>query len=106
MTAGAPPEHFETVVERLVESGEIKVWKAQEIIAQLGTKPAALDQGVRKSAEGRGYGKVILLGACSCVWFARHSCANLPLGTFDYPSVAANGRHFGCAKVGRRDHAP
>ena len=38
MTAGAPAEHFETVVDRLVESGEIKVWKAQEIIAQLGTE--------------------------------------------------------------------
>ena len=68
MTAGAPAEHFETVVDRLVESGEIKVWKAQEIIAQLGTKPAALDQAVRKSAEGRGYGKVILLGEHAVVY--------------------------------------
>ena len=79
MTAGAPAEHFETVVDRLVESGEIKVWKAQEIIAQLGTKPAALDQAVRKSAEGRGYGKVILLGEHAVVYGSHAIAAPISL---------------------------
>ncbi len=41
ITAGATAEIFDTVVERLVESGEIKIWKAQEIVLQ-----------VRKEARG------------------------------------------------------
>jgi hydroxymethylglutaryl-CoA reductase len=30
--AGVPPELFDTVVERLIASGEIKIWKAEEIM--------------------------------------------------------------------------
>ena len=41
ITAGATADIFDTVVERLVESGEIKIWKAQEIVLQ-----------VRKEARG------------------------------------------------------
>ena len=33
--AGATPEIFDTVVERLVASGEIKVWKARELIEEV-----------------------------------------------------------------------
>jgi hydroxymethylglutaryl-CoA reductase len=36
--AGAPPELCETLVERLVESGEIKLAKAQELLATLQTQ--------------------------------------------------------------------
>src|SRR5690625_7488907 len=44
--AGAPADLFDTVVERLIASGEIKIWKAEEIIAE-----------VRRSEERR-VGKV------------------------------------------------
>ena len=37
-SAGVSEEHFETVVERLIESGEIKVWKAQEIAKDIARK--------------------------------------------------------------------
>ena len=33
--AGATPEIFDSVVEKLVESGEIKIWKAEELVSQL-----------------------------------------------------------------------
>lgn len=70
-TAGAPAELFEEVLERLVESGEIKVWKAKEIIEDLqkekkiGTISApTLDKDGDISF---GYGKIILTGEHSVV---------------------------------------
>jgi hypothetical protein len=35
-TADVPDELFEPVVEALIESGEIKVWKARELAEQCG----------------------------------------------------------------------
>lgn len=70
-TAGAPAELFEEVLERLVESGEIKVWKAKEIIDELqkekkiGTISAPT---VDKDGDmSFGYGKIILTGEHSVV---------------------------------------
>lgn len=70
-TAGAPAELFEEVLERLVESGEIKVWKAKEIIEELqkekkiGTISApVVDEDEEMSF---GYGKIILTGEHSVV---------------------------------------
>lgn len=70
-TAGAPAELFEEVLERLVESGEIKVWKAKEIIDELqkekkiGTISApTVDKDEDMSF---GYGKIILTGEHSVV---------------------------------------
>lgn len=70
-TAGAPAELFEEVLERLVESGEIKVWKAKEIISDLQkekkvgtvTAPAPADD----KDMSFGYGKIILTGEHSVV---------------------------------------
>ncbi len=71
-TAGAPAELFEKVLERLVQSGEIKVWKAKEIIEELrgeqkvaasGTIPLPDDD----SEMSFGYGKIILTGEHSVV---------------------------------------
>ncbi|MFO7799927.1 hydroxymethylglutaryl-CoA reductase, degradative [Rhodohalobacter sp.] len=71
-TAGAPAELFEKVLERLVESGEIKVWKAKEIIEELkgeqkmaatGKTPLPDDD----SEMSYGYGKIILTGEHSVV---------------------------------------
>ena len=33
--AGASPEIFDTVVERLVASGDVKIWNAEDIISQV-----------------------------------------------------------------------
>jgi len=71
--AGAPPELFESVVERLIESGEIKVWKAREILRHVSTSasPAAAHDTETLAA---GHGKIILLGEHAVV-YGRHAIA-------------------------------
>ncbi|MBL36873.1 MAG: hydroxymethylglutaryl-CoA reductase [Xanthomonadales bacterium] len=80
--AGATPEIFETVVDRLIESGEIKVWKARELIEEVG-KPRVesgetLEQKTEAVSEQRnvsgGHGKIILLGEHAVV-YGRHAIA-------------------------------
>ncbi len=71
--AGAPPELFESVVERLIESGEIKVWKAKEILRQVSDSASpATAAGIDNLAAG--HGKVILLGEHAVV-YGRHAIA-------------------------------
>ncbi len=72
-TAGARPEIFEEVLERLVESGEIKVWKAKEIIEEIETEReseiAREQRNITLPQEEMsfGYGKIILTGEHSVV---------------------------------------
>ena len=63
-TAGAPEAIFDQVVDALIESGEIKVWKAKEIIRNLSRRAVTPDQVRRSSACG----KVILLGEHAVVY--------------------------------------
>ena len=63
-SAGVSDEHFETVVEGLIESGEIKVWKAQEISKNLARKIVQPDVAERQAACG----KIILLGEHAVVY--------------------------------------
>jgi hydroxymethylglutaryl-CoA reductase len=77
--AGVPAELFEDVLERVLQSGEIKVWKAQEILAELrpappAPKPAPPGKAPSGEALGVGYGKVILLGEHAVV-HGRHAIA-------------------------------
>jgi hydroxymethylglutaryl-CoA reductase len=62
--ANVPEALFDTVVEALIESGEIKVWKAQEIMANLARKVSQPESAERSSACG----KVILLGEHAVVY--------------------------------------
>lgn len=70
--AGAYPEIFESVVERLIESGDIKVWKAKEIIGSLETQKEQhyTEELIEEEQEKlpAGHGKVILLGEHSVVY--------------------------------------
>ena len=62
--ASVPDELFDTVVEALIESGEIKVWKAREILKNLARRSALPGASERSSACG----KVILLGEHAVVY--------------------------------------
>ncbi len=75
--AGVPDELFDEVVERLIESGEVKVWKAEEVARQLTRKTvvAASDAESRSSASG----KVIILGEHAVVYGRSALAAPTPL---------------------------
>lgn len=78
--ARTPAELFETVVERLIESGQIKVWKAEEIIRQVRaeTVPPVVstvgEEADRARTLAAGHGKIILLGEHAVV-YGRHAIA-------------------------------
>ncbi len=63
-TANIPEELFDRVVEALIESGEIKIWKAQEIAKNLARRSVLPSDEERSSACG----KVILLGEHAVVY--------------------------------------
>ena len=77
--AGVPKDLFDEVLDALILSNEIKVWKAQEIAAAL-QKERARENGqptrsrTEESAMGVGYGKVVLLGEHAVV-YGRHAIA-------------------------------
>ena len=77
-TAGAPAHLFEEVLEKLVESGEIKVWKAKEIIAELKENESdgetVAHSEMEESEWSAGYGKIILTGEHSVV-YGKHAVA-------------------------------
>ncbi len=66
-SAGAPDELFDTLVGRLIESGEIKDWKARELLEDL-------TSGSGSSAGVTSAGKIILLGEHGVV-YGRHALA-------------------------------
>ncbi len=92
--AGAPPELFDEVLERTLRDGEIKVWKAQEILEQVRRErqggPALVNSAADRET-GVGYGKVILLGEHAVV-YGRHAIAvPLPLTTRAVVEDAGHG---------------
>lgn len=76
MAAGASSEMFDRVVDRLLASQEIKIWKAKELIEEVASEDAAEPaQEPQVAIEGAvGHGKIILLGEHSVV-YNRHALA-------------------------------
>ena len=81
--AGVPAEHFEDVVEALIESNDIKVWKAEELarnFARAKRRGRSHSVGaVGDEPRSAACGKVILLGEHAVV-YGRHALATpIPL---------------------------
>ena len=93
MAAGADEAVFENVVDRLIAGGDIKVWKAREIIAELEDtaklQPAQAStarqnmfthaDATAQTVNDIGYGKIILLGEHSVVYGRHAMAAPIPL---------------------------
>lgn len=96
--AGAYPEIFERVVELLIESGDIKVWKAKEIINDLEKKKEVrfTEELVDEEREKlpAGHGKVILLGEHSVVYGSHAVAAPIQLAMQAKVWDSANGIHL------------
>ena len=80
--AGATPEIFETVVDKLIESGEIKIWKARKLMEEVEKPRVEVGEARPTKAEpvsderkvSGGHGKIILLGEHAVV-YGRHAIA-------------------------------
>ena len=67
-SAGVPDEMFEQVVSNLVDSGDVKVWKAGEIASDLRKRTGREHVPDKASVVGTASGKVILLGEHAVVY--------------------------------------
>ena len=77
--AGATPEIFDSVVEKLVESGEIKVWKAEELVSQVRASMGHTIAHEEREEMAAGHGKIILFGEHAVVYGSRAIAAPVPL---------------------------
>ncbi|MYD43187.1 MAG: hydroxymethylglutaryl-CoA reductase, degradative [Gammaproteobacteria bacterium] len=75
-TANIPTEYFDAVVETLIEEGDIKVWRAQDILRRLRTSEVSADTAHPRSSA---CGKVILLGEHAVVYDRPALAVPLPL---------------------------
>ena len=81
VAAGATADIFDTVVERLIDCGEIKIWRAQQIVCDV-RQQSQPDQGPAAAAPDpriAGHGKIILLGEHAVVYNSHAIAAPVPL---------------------------
>jgi hydroxymethylglutaryl-CoA reductase len=76
--AGASPEIFDEVVDKLVESGEVKIWKAEELISQVKAEMGHSIAHEEREEMAAGHGKIILFGEHAVVYGSRAVAAPVP----------------------------
>lgn len=104
-TANVPEELFDEVVDALVESGEIKVWNAEEIVRRIQKKTNEVrdtDAEPRSSACG----KVILLGEHAVVYGRSALAAPIPLAVESRVVDADEGVHLVIPRWGVEQRVP
>ena len=83
MAAGATPDIFNLVVEELISSNEIKIWKAKELIEYIRNRPIEVPVSKQTKIESShlsfGYGKVILFGEHAVVYGSHAIAAPIPM---------------------------
>ncbi len=109
MAAKAEPEIFEDVVEQLIDSSEIKIWKAKEIIKQLKSekeKKAHIEAPEEAAPKlPTGYGKIILLGEHAVVYGGHALAAPIPLAMQAKVSDSEReGTHLIISRWGVEEH--
>lgn len=91
-TAKVPPALFDQVVDLLIESGDIKVWKAREIMNALRAHIPVTEKDVEPRSSA--CGKIILLGEHAVV-YGRHAIATpIPLAIEARVKDARDGIHL------------
>jgi hydroxymethylglutaryl-CoA reductase len=77
--AGATPEIFDEVVGRLVESGDVKIWRAEELIHQVREQMGHTIAVDERREMAAGHGQIILFGEHAVVYGSRAIAAPVPL---------------------------
>ena len=77
--AGATPEIFDSVVEKLVESGDVKIWKAKSLVRQVRNEMGHSVTHEDRAEMAVGHGKIILFGEHAVVYGSRAIAAPVPL---------------------------
>ena len=92
--ANVPEYLFDEVVNQLIESGNIKIWKARDIAARLEGRELGEAAEVSKKPLPAGNGKVILLGEHAVVYGSHAIAAPIPLAIQARAERAEEGIHL------------